>query len=316
MDKVKRPIFAGTPNLKFYILTCGFAFCVLTSTLTCYAQDKIIAIVNCDVITQKDLNDFISFMSMQLSREYRGRELEKRVQAMKLDLLDKLIEDRLILQEAKKNNITVDEGRVKAKISEIKKRYPSEGDFKNDLARQGLTQADIESKIREQLLMYNIVEYMVKDKILIRPDEVTNFYNKNIKEFVSGEERELETVTLENEDLAKTISYELKSGQKLVDLATRYPLTVNRLKARQGDLRKDIEDAVFKLGILEVSSPIKIDGKYYILKLDNITPPKQLILSEVQDKIYALLFEKKMQEKLTKWLDELKQKSYIKIQQN
>jgi len=281
-----------------------------------YAEDKIIAIINCDVITQKDLNDFLSFMGMQLSREYSGRELGKRIQSMKQDLLDKLIEDRLILQEAKKNNIRVDESRVKARINEIKKHYNSDTEFKDDLAKQGLTQADIESRIREQLLMYNIVEYMVKDKIVVRPDEVTSFYNKNTKELVSEEERELEAIILENEDLAKTVSYELRTGQKLVDLATKYSLTVNTIKTRQGELRKDIEDVVFKLGISEISNPVKIDDKYCVFKLDNIIPARHLTLSESQDKIHAFLFEQKMQEELTKWLDELKQKSYIKILQN
>lgn len=295
-----------------FIVICDmrYAICDL------YAEDKIIAIVNCDVITQKDLNDFTSFMSMQLSREYRGSELEKRIQSMKLDLLDKLVEDRLILQEAKKNNIRVDESRVKARINEIRKHYNSDAEFKDDLAKQGLTQADIESRIREQLLMYNIVEYMVKDKIVVRPDEVTNFYDKNRKELVSDEERELEAITLENEDLAKTISYELRTDQKLVDLAAKYSLTVNTLKARQGELRKDIEDVVFKLGISEISNPVKIDDKYCVFKLNNIIPARHLTLSEAQDKIHAFLFEKKMQEKLTKWLDELKQKSYIKILQD
>ncbi len=67
-----------------------------------YAQDKIVAIVNEDVITKRDLDEFIVFTRIQLSREYQGRELETKLQSMKLDLLNKLIEDRLILQEAKK----------------------------------------------------------------------------------------------------------------------------------------------------------------------------------------------------------------------
>ena len=36
-----------------------------------YAQDKIIAIVNNEVVTQKDLDDFLNFMRMQLSQEVR-----------------------------------------------------------------------------------------------------------------------------------------------------------------------------------------------------------------------------------------------------
>jgi parvulin-like peptidyl-prolyl isomerase len=303
-------------KLKLFILICALALCVLPFTFTCFAEDKIIAIVNSDVITQKDLNDFIGFMRMQLSADFKGKALEEKIQSMKQDLLNRLIEDRLILQEAKKNNIRIDENRVKARISEVRGRYASDAEFKEDLAKHGLTQADMESRFREQLLMYEIVEQMVRSKIIVRPEEVTSFYNKNIKEFVSGEEREVETVALENDDLARIVSYELRTGIKLVDLAARYPLTVNKLNARKEELRKDIADVVFKLGVSEVSNPIKIDDKYYIFKLENIIPSRQLSLSEAQDKIYAFLFEKKMQEKLTKWLDEIRQKSYVKISQD
>jgi len=49
----------------FWLFICVFAFCFFTFALTCFAQDKIIAIVNKDIITQKDLNDFINFMRVQ-----------------------------------------------------------------------------------------------------------------------------------------------------------------------------------------------------------------------------------------------------------
>jgi len=41
----------------------------------CFAQDKIVAVVNDEIITQKDLNDFVNFMRMQLSIELTGEQL-------------------------------------------------------------------------------------------------------------------------------------------------------------------------------------------------------------------------------------------------
>jgi len=296
-----------------------------------FAQDKIVAVVNNDVITQKDLDDFSHFMRLQLSREYKGAELEKQVQSMQVDLLDRLIEDRLILQEAKKTleeartkkdlatiaRLDIDQNKVKARLNGIRKRYASDAEFQSDLEKQGLVLADIESRIKEQLLMYAIVEQKVRDKIVIRPQEVTSFYNQNIKEFVSSEEREFEVMILENENLANAFSYNLKSGQKLADLAARYPITIDTLRAQKGgELRKEIEDEVFKLGVGEIAGPIKIDNKYYVFKLNNIIPPRQRTLSEVQERVQAFLFQKKMQEELSKWLDELKKQSYVRIIQN
>ena len=296
------------------ILTCSLG--VLFFGSKSYAQDKIIAIVNNEIITQKDFTDFVNFMKMQLSEQYSGKELETKIQNMKVDLLDKLIDDHLILQEAEKEKIKIDDNRVKARVGEIKKRYRSDVEFENDLMRQGLTQSDVEKKVREQILMYYAVEAKVKSKIRIRPEEITEFYNKNVNEFIIPGMREFQTIALENEDQAKSFLLNLRSGEQLEDLAARYPIKVDKLEAAAGDLKKEIEDAVSKLDIGGISNPIKIGDKYIIFKLENITPSKKLALSEVQDKIKALIFNNKMQEEMTKWLDELRQNSYIKIMQS
>lgn len=279
-----------------------------------FAAEKIVAIVNNEVITQKDVDDFLHFMSLQLSREFKGKQLEAKISSLKEDLLSKLIEDRLILQEAKKEKIPNDEARIKARISEIKRRYPREDDFQKELMSQGLTQADIENKMRDQFLMFGVIEKSVRSKINVKPEEITSFYEANKKDFSSGEERELAAFALENEDLADSFAYNLKIGKSPEELAGRYPFTMNKFNVLAGDsLKKEIEEAVFKLGINEVSGVVKLDDKYYVFRLLNIIPSRSLALNEVQYRIQTFLFEKKTQEELSRWIDELKKRSYIKI---
>lgn len=311
-----------TQSLKFLVFS--FMFCLFSHfALTCFAQDKIIAIVNKDVITQKDLDDFVSFMRMQLSPGLKGGDLERKIQSIKSDLLDRLIEDRLILQEAKKKieirpNVWIsmepDENKVKARIDEIKKRYPTEVEFQRALSQQGLTQADIELKIKEQLLMYNIIEYKIRRKIVVNPTEVTDFYHNNSQRFKDPELREVTSIVIDDSKLSSEIFDNLKGGSDLANIANKYSLSLDRFRVRSdGELREDIEDAVSKLNIGEVSKPLQINGKFYIFRLDKIIPNRQKNLLEVQEQIYTFLFDKKMQEELTRWLDELKTKSYIKI---
>lgn len=300
-------------RVRFFVFAL---FCVYFSSQL-YAQDKVVAIVNNEIITQKDLNDFLNFIRIQYSHEFKGKALEEKVQGMKQDLLQRLIEDRIMLEQAKAAKISIEPSRIKARISEIKKRYPSESEFERDLAKQGLVQADLEKKMREQMLMYNIVEQKVRSKVLVWPEEITNFYNQNKEQFLKPQERLLTVITLPEESIARALSYQLRTGAKLDELAGRYPFTTDKLSALQGQqLRAEIEDTVFKLGIAEVSNPVKIDEKYYVFKLDDILPSKQLSLPEAQDKIQGYLFEKKLQDEMAKWLDELKKQSYIKILEN
>ena len=86
----------------FIFLGLVVSWSLLVAGHECYAQDKIVAVVNNDIITRKDLSDFMNFMRMQLSHQYKGKELDAKVAETKRGLLDKLIEDHLILQEAKK----------------------------------------------------------------------------------------------------------------------------------------------------------------------------------------------------------------------
>jgi len=289
-------------------------FCGLSPSHCLFAEDKVVAVVNNEIITQKDLFDFLSFIRMQYSREFKGAALEEKMRAMKQDSLQRLIEDRLILQQAKNDKIIIEPSRIKARIDEIKKKYSSEAEFEQDLSAQGLVQADLENKIRDQMLMYTVVEQKVRSKIMIRPDEITSFYNQNKQQFLKPEERQLTVIILQDDSVGKAVSYNLRLGQKLEDLAGKYPFTTDKLSAYKGeDLRKEIEDTVFKLGIGEVSDPVKIDQQYYIFKLDNIVDSQQLNLAQAQDKIQVYLFDKKLQEQLAKWLDELKKQSYIKI---
>jgi len=305
----------NVPVLFFSLFLAFYTLYAIRYTLL-FAEDKIVAIVNQDIITQKDLNDFINFMRIQLSADYKGKELESKIQSMKLDLLNKLIEDRLILQEAKKANFNLNPERVKEKINEIKKHYSSDSEFQASLAKQGLVQADIEQKIKEQLLTYSIIDIQVRSKITIKPGEVTDFYQKNTGQFVSPEERGFESLTIDNEDTAKEILSQLRNGEELQVVADKYSLTIERYNcAKDGRLRKDIEDALFKIAVGQVSSPIKIEDNYYIFKLVSITPPRQLSLSEVQDRIQIELFNSRMREELAKWIEGLKKHSYIKISQ-
>lgn len=276
-----------------------------------------VAIVNNEIITQKDLNDFLNFIRVQYSRELNGKELDEKVDSARHDLLQRLIEDRLMLQQAKTDNITVDSSRVKGKVDEIKKRYATESDFERDLASQGLVQADLENKIREQMLTFAVIEQKVRSKIMVKPEEVTNFYNQNREMFLKPQEKLFTVAVLRDKPSAEGLSRDLRRGDELDGLQEKYSFTVSNLAVAQGqDLRGGIEDKIAKMSPGDVSEPLPVDGQYYVFKLDGMDESRQMTLEQSQGKIQAYLFETKLKERISDWLDELKKHSYIKIIDN
>jgi len=291
-----------------------FLFFLLGVNPALFAQGgKIVAIVNNEVITQKDLDDFMGFTSMQLSSQYSGEELEGKIKEMKEDLLDKLIEDKLISSEAKREKIQVDKNRIKAKIDEIRAHYATPQEFQDSLDRQGMVLADLEKRIEEQLLMYAVVDVKVRNHISVNPREVTDFYKTHSNDFTIPVSWEFDTISANNKEDADKIFEELKSGKSLEESAKIYSYTPNKLEMKKGQFKKEVEDIVSKLAAGEFSAPIEIENKFFIFKMAKITPPQQRPLSESQDAIYSQLMNKKMVEEMVTWLGEIKKRSYIKI---
>jgi parvulin-like peptidyl-prolyl isomerase len=249
------------PKKIFWIFLFSIFFFNLTLSLS-PAQDKIIAIVNNAAITQKELEDFLTFMRLQLSseREYPPQELEQKLESLKQDLLEKLIEDKLILQEADRNNVKIEDSLIKARLLQIKKRYNSDEEFQRSLAIQGLTEADIEERIRDQAAMYNIIEQKVKSTISISPSEVTDFYSANIDEFKFPEERSLKYLKVKDENVAEEIEGRVKKGQGLSLAAKELGLELSSLTVTsKEELKTQLRETVFKLNKDETSEPILID---------------------------------------------------------
>jgi parvulin-like peptidyl-prolyl isomerase len=296
-----------------------------------FAQDKIVAVVNDEVITQKDFDEYLKFSRLELEQQYKGKELEDKVSAMKHDMINRLIEDRLILQEAKLaleqarkdkdpyaiSRLEVDPARIKIRIDDIKKHYFSDKEFQAALAQQGMNQADLEEKIKEQIMTYSIIEVKVKNNITVNPREVTDYYQQNPEKMKLPEQREFVSLSFDDRATADEVYAKAKSGEGLETTALAYDRMPDRLNVYKGaELRKDIETVVFQLNLGEISKPVKIENQYYIFRVDKITPPRAQTLAEAQDKIGEFLVNSKMQKALTSWLDEIKKKSYINISQN
>ena len=281
-------------------------------------QDKVVAIVNKDIITRKDLTDFLNFMIIQMSGKFSQEEIRQKLESAKSDILNRLIEDKLILQEAKKEKVYIDENRVKGKIEQMKAQFPGTREYEASIAQQGLTPADVESKVREQLLIYSVIETNIKEKITVEPAEVTHFYQEHASELKEPEGRKVTALITSDQKAAGDALDFVKKGGSFEDAAKKYAAELQDLGVlHREQSRKEIEDAIFNLKAGEVSSVVKLDSeKYYVLKVEEITPPKQVTLDEARDRIAGMIFEDKMQKGLTKWIDELKEKYYVEIKQD
>ncbi|MBU1086071.1 MAG: peptidylprolyl isomerase [Candidatus Omnitrophica bacterium] len=307
----------------------------LSLGLSAFAQteftQKILAVVNSEAITQTDVDEILAPIYLQYKSTYSGNELAKKVQVARDDILNQLIEDKLILQQAQKDEtITVSEKEIDALVNELRSNFKTAEEFDQILKDQKVTLIDLRKRYKEQLLIKKAVSKEVLSKISIPPSEVSEYYEANKATFVIPEQVRLRSIFLsfndapkeEVEKKANEIYEQLQKGVEFVELVEKYSEAPNVIDAgdmgfmNRGTLREEIEDTAFKLEIGKITKPVKTSSGFYIFKIEDKKPASVSNLKSVQDQIRNKLYSNKVEKKLNEWINKLKKSALIEVKTN
>jgi len=301
----------------YFILV--IVLCAPTSSWS--VEDAIIAIVNDELITLKDLKDYAQSKYVSLVAEgLSDAQIQEVMKDMEESGINKLIEDKLILSKANIIGVDVREAAVDERVNEVKARYGSEQSLINALVKNGATITDLRNKIRDQLKTKFIINHEVKSKIYVNPQEVTHFYDENQDQFSRGDQINLESIFIAygndiNSALMKTVEAykDVLSKKDFNDCIKQYSAMPSVGIIERGQLLPVIEEAVFNLKINEISHLIEVDSGIYIFKLVGQSPSKVAALEDVKGSIYDILYLKKFKSEFMRWLENLKKDAYIEI---
>jgi peptidyl-prolyl cis-trans isomerase SurA len=312
-----------------WALLAGLA---LATSLACAALggakivERIIARVNNEIITQHQYEQEQEKLRQQLAQDYSGAELEARFKAESKNLLRDLIDQSLMVQKAKDDDINVETDVVK-QLDDIRKKnnLATLEDLETEVEKQGMNYEDFKDQIRRDLLMREVIGREVGSRIQLSSEDARKFYEAHKEEFkspgmvhlaqilISTEKRKPE----EAEKRANEALAELKAGQRFAEIAKKYsdgPAAeqggdVGFMK--EGTLAPDIGAVVAKLDLNEFSNPIQTRYGYIILKVLERYSPGIPKFEEVQQRVNEVLYEEKMQPNLREFLLRLRKESYI-----
>lgn len=306
--------------LRVGMLLLAFFFTLFSLNSLLAIEDKVVAIVNNDVITENDVKEYKNIMHLQLSSMFEGEELKEEMKKVDEDVVERLVEDKLILQEARKKDIKVNDTVIEARIQLLKSRFVSDEEYEMYMKMRGLTPADLKRKITEQIQMHDIIDLEVRSKIFVHPQEVTNYYEEHKSEIVNTESLDLDSIFIridgneeKAEEKAQEILAELKKGKDFAELKEKYSDAPALGQVKRGQLNEQVEKIVFALNEGEVSVPVKMNTGIYIFKVKKKNNSRPLTIEEARDQIYEFLFNQKFQERFMEWTDGLKKDAYILI---
>ncbi|MBU1006900.1 MAG: peptidylprolyl isomerase [Candidatus Omnitrophica bacterium] len=317
---MKNFIAAITTLACFFLLPGAYA--------SAQTVNKIVAVVNEEVVTQQDVDQLKTILYAQYAQEFKGNDLLKKMREVEGDLLRQIIEDKLVLSRAKELNVRATDNEIEDKLKLIKSSFPSDEVFNETLMSQGVTVADLKDRYRDQIIMRKIVEFGVKSKVSVLPSDVTKYYEDHRQEFKIDEKYKVRHILIKADsdvdaELAKVetgdIYDDIVRGRDFAELAKEYSQGPHKEQGgdmgylSRGTMLKELDDAIFLLKPGEFSPPIRSDLGYHIFKVEDATNSGYMSLDGAKQDIEKILFQKKFKEKLDEWLSELKAKAYISI---
>jgi len=300
-------------RIKVMFVLAGFVWMAVWGAVSVRAEriDRIVAIVNGDVITQDELDMFTKMSLLDGEAEPAMKDEAQRSRYF----LDRLIEDRLILQEAKKMQLKADEKIIEDRIKDIRFRAGSEMAFQQALASQGISLTELREKLKNQLLIYMAVQKEIKNKTQVSPREVTEYYEQHKDRFMVPESVVVQSIFVEDKDVLKEVMQKLAAGEDFSALSKTYSKRSDLGTVSRGQLKKDLEDFLFACEIGKPSKPFPFDNGYYIFLVKEKIPPVERSLDEVKGKIESILTNEKSEKLLKAWIEDLKDKAYISVRQ-
>lgn len=290
--------------------------------------EEIVAVVNDDVITLSQYKEQFDATVQQLRSALQGEEYEKQYQMLKKDLLNMMITDLLLMQQAKEKNINVSE-QVKMAVENIRKENNIESDdeLKRGLQQQGLDYTQWIKQLEDNMLKQATVYSEVDRTIVLDDSEIVGTYKLHPEEFTEPEEYHVRAIFLSSEGKApealeearKLISGKVKAGEPFNALAKEYSdgpakeAEGDLGRFRKGELDKALEQAVAKLKAGETGDWVETKNGWYLLKLEEKKDSRLKTFEEVKKEVEERLYSEKKQKKLEEYLKTLREKSYIKI---
>lgn len=245
-----------------------------------------------------------------LGMKFDTEEGKAALPQIKSQLLDRMIEGKLIAQEVKNQKLDPEDAKVKEQEEIIKKNIGDEEKFQATLKQQGMTEVEL----RNFLAVYSNVTGDIKE---ISDTDVKAFFDKNKDSYGKPESVKARHILVKTEDDAKAIILQLKAGADFVQLA-KDKSTEDGAKDSGGDLGKftkgkmvpEFDTAVFaqKVGTFS-AEPVKTEFGYHVILVEAHIPAVAPDFEKLKDRVKEDALNTAKDTKFQTYFDDLRKKA-------
>ncbi len=310
------------------ILIILFIFALSVTSHASILLDRVVAVVNKEVITWSELYKAMEFEAATQVKIMSDEDRTKLFKENEASFLENLIDMRLQLQEARNMGIDVTQNEITETINNIQKKYSmTQADFTESLKKEGLSLEEYKKRLSEQILINKLVTYQIRNKIVVSDAEVNGYMETNKEIFSGGEKYKLRQIFFKKpegdidkktvEEKAEEIIKRLKDGEDFSALARIYS---EDSSARSGGdlgfvskdlLAKEFTEVLNGMNVGDYSTPFWTEKGLHIIRLDEKVSAQNT--DKVKEDVRKQLVEEHFSEKYRNWIKGIREKAHIEI---
>jgi peptidyl-prolyl cis-trans isomerase SurA len=305
--------------------------------------DRVVAVVNEDVITMSDVNEEGKAFFQKITEQAPSDELASALRRAREDVLNGLIDKKLIAQEAAKQKVTVTDEELDAAFKQMSvsnKMSPEQ--FRDQLKKIGMTEAVYRENLRNQILQSKLLNYEVRSKIIITDDMILDYYDTHYTNqvaeggyyllqmgFVAKKESQESqdsgkpdaAAKLDAKKRAERVHELVKNGQDFSTLAKKFSELPSAADGgnigtfQKEEMAEYMRVAVTALTPGEVSQVVETPDGYQFFKLLSSQDGGIVVQApydSVKEEIKKQLYEEKLKVEFDAWVTKIREAAYIK----
>ncbi len=323
--------YSWVPAVLFFFITASLSHADVV--------DRIVAVVNDDVITLSEVNQEGKAYFTQVATKAPAEERENALKKARKSVIKRLIERRILIQEANRLKISIKAEEVEAALQQILRNNKTTYEqFQQNLQKVGMSEEQYRENLSNQILGTKLVTQEVKSKIIISEEQVIDFYDNNYSSQVyDGDFYLLQIGTSweqhkEQDKLIASQTEALKKaervhslavgGQDFKELARKYSDFPSATDGGDIGVFKKNEMAAYMLDAIssikpgEISQVVETPSGYQFFKLLSSREGKVITKAPyetVRKEIYDLLYKQQVKNRYNNWIRGIEETSYIKV---
>lgn len=319
-----------TFNLLIYLGLAALALPVALprANASTVLVERIIARINNKIITQRQYDKEREDLHAKLAQQYSGQKLEQEFDQQSKTLLRDMIDQDLMVQKAKDDDINVDTDVIK-RLDQIRQQYnlKSLQALQDGVEKDGMNWEDFKDQIKRQLEMQQVISREVGSRIMLTRADAQKYFEAHKEQFDSPPGVHLAEIMIstekhtpaEAEKLAQKARSEIQNGARFADVAKELSDSASAKEGgdvgffKQGTISDAISKAIAKVDVGDVSPIIKTQYGYMIFKVLERRVGQRPTFDQIANQVMNYIYDQKVQEGLRPFLTDLRKESYIRL---